>query len=615
MPAVIRAVPDPSLDLAWARVNFVSIISPQPKRSWQQPLPSRSGARDWRLEVFRFGLLFFASIIAVRLVVLQLFDHDVYAALAEGQHALFRQLYPERGRILVRDYKDGIVVPLAMNQTLAFVYAEPRLVQDPKATAETVGKELGFAEEKITDLRKRLDQPKDPYEPIEHRVSAEIGDRLRALALPGIRVLDERARLYPEPSLGGQVLGFLGFSADGTQMGKYGIEGHLDELLAGTTGTLRSEKDISGRLIAVGDSSVEPALNGADVLLTIDRAIQYAACSSLNKAITKHRADSGSVVILDPDTGAILAMCGAPDFDPNDYRSVTDVSTFNNQAIFATYEPGSIFKPVTVAAGIDVGAITPNTSFEDKGEVKVDDRTIKNSDPTPRGWQTMTQALDESLNTGMVFAMRAMGKSTFTEYVKRFGFGEKTGITLDTEQGGDIRPLERKGEIFAATTSFGQGMTSTVLQMAAAFVPIANGGVLKKPYIVDEIRYADGRVEKTTPTDVRRVIETKTSRLVGAMLVSVVENGHGKQAAVPGYYIAGKTGTAQVPKSTGGYDLTKTIGSFAGFGPAEKPRFVMVVRIDNPKDIQWAESTAAPLFGEIASFLVKYLEIPPTRPL
>lgn len=589
-------------------------VHAQPRREWQRPLPSRTG-RDWRLETFRLGLLFFASVIAVRLLVLQVFDHDAYAALAEGQHAMFRQLYPERGRILVRDYKDGAVVPLAMNQTLAFVYAEPRLVKDPKAAAAAVGKELGFDQEKTEELRKKLDQPKDPYEPIEHRVAAETGDRIRALALPGIRVSDERARLYPEPSLGGQLIGFLGFASDGSQKGKYGIEGNLDEVLAGTTGTLRSEKDISGRLIAVGDRSVEPAVNGADVLLTIDRAIQYAACTSLQKAVTKHRADGGSVVILNPDTGAVLAMCGTPDFDPNDYRSVGDVSTFNNPAIFATYEPGSIFKPVTVAAGIDVGAIGPNTTFEDKGEVKVDDRVIKNSDPTPRGIQTMTQALDESLNTGMVFAMRTMGRSTFVDYVKRFGFGEKTGITLDTEQGGDIRPLERKGEIFAATTSFGQGMTSTVLQMAAAYLPLANGGILKKPYIVDEIRYPDGRVEKTAPTDIRRVIETKTSRLVGAMLVSVVENGHGKQAKVPGYYIAGKTGTAQVPKPTGGYDADKTIGSFAGFGPVEKPRFVMVVRIDNPKDVKWAESTAAPLFGEIAAFLVKYFEIPPTRPL
>lgn len=589
-------------------------VTSQPKREWQRPLSHKSG-RDWRLEVFRLGVLFFASIIAVRLSVLQVFDHDAYAALAEGQHSLFRQLYPERGRILVRDFKDGAVVPLAMNQTLGFVYAEPRLVKDPFATAKEVGALLGYDAEKTEALRQKLDQPKDPYEPIERRVPAEAADKIRALALTGIRVSDEQARLYPEPSLGGHVVGFVGSAADGALTGKYGIEGNLDEILAGSSGTLRSEKDISGRLIAVGNRAVDPAVNGADVLLTIDRAIQYTACAALDRAVAKHQADGGSVVILNPDTGAILAMCGNPDFDPNHYRSVEDVSVFNNPAIFATYEPGSIFKPVTIAAGIDVGAIGPNTGFEDKGEVKVDDRTIRNSDLKVRGWQTMTQALDESLNTGMVFAMRAMGKSVFTDYVKRFGFGEKTGVTLDTEQGGDIRPLDRKGEIFAATTSFGQGMTATPLQMAAAFVPLANGGMLKKPYIVEEIRSADGRVDKTVPTDIRRVIESKTARLVGAMLVSVVENGHGKQAAVPGYYIAGKTGTAQVPKPTGGYDLEKTIGSFAGFGPVEQPRFVMVVRIDNPKGIKWAESTAAPLFGEIAAFLVKYLEIPPTRPL
>ncbi len=586
----------------------------QPRREWQRPLSAKSG-RDWRLETFRLILLFFSAIIAVRLSILQVLDHDVYAALAEGQHSLFKQLYPDRGRILVRDSKDGTEVPLAMNQTLGFVYAEPRLVKDPYATAKSLAALLGYDAEKTEALRQKLDQPKDPYEPVERRVGAETVDKIRALALPGIRVSDEQARLYPEPSLGGHVVGFVGSSADGAMTGKYGIEGNLDAVLAGTPGTLRSEKDISGRLIAVGERSVDPAVNGADILLTIDRAIQYKACDALERAVARHRADGGSVVILNPDTGAVMAMCGAPDFDPNAYRAVKDISVFNNPAVFATYEPGSIFKPVTVSAGIDVGAIGPNTSFEDKGEVKVDDRTIRNSDLKAHGWQTMTQALDKSLNTGMVFAMRAMGRSVFADYVKRFGFGEKTGITLDTEQAGDIRPLERKGEIFSATISFGQGMTATPLQMAAAFVPIANGGVLKKPYIVEEIRHADGRVEKTAPTDLRRVIESKTSRLVGAMMVSVVENGHGHAAAVPGYYIAGKTGTAQVPKPTGGYDPDKTIGSFAGFGPVEQPKFVMVTRIDNPKDVKWAESTAAPLFGEIAAFLVQYLEIPPTRPL
>jgi len=567
------------------------------------------------LEILRLAFLLFAALIAVRLAVLQIADHATYAALAEGQHGLFRQLYPERGRVLLRDMKDGSVVPLALNQTLSFVYAEPRRVQEPEAAAAALAELLGYDETRHADLLRRLSLPDDPYEPIERHVSSETAERIAALNFAGIRLTDERARLYPDPSLGGHLSGFLGYAADGSLAGKYGVEGYFEKTLAGTPGSLTSQRDVSGRLIAVGERSVNPAVDGADVLLTVDRTIQFFACDALRRAVERHRADGGSVIILEPDTGRVLAMCGAPDFDPNAYRQVSDIAVFNNPVIFNAYEPGSIFKPVTMAAGIDAGAITPNTTYEDFGEVRVDDWTIRNSSPGARGRQTMIQALEESLNTGMVFAMRAMGKDTFADYVKRFGFGEKTGIELETESAGDIRPLDRRGEIFAATTSYGQGMTATPLQMAAAYVALANGGVLKRPYIVEEIRRSDGTVEKTRPMDVRRVIETKTANLVGAMLVSVIEHGHGGQAGVPGYYIAGKTGTAQVPQASGGYDPNKTIGSFAGFGPVEQPRFVMVTRIDHPKDVKWAESTAAPLFGEIAAFLVQYLEIPPTRPI
>jgi len=209
-----------------------------------------------------------------------------------------------------------------------------------------------------------------------------------------------------------------------------------------------------------------------------------------------------------------------------------------------------------------------------------------------------------------------MGQETFDQYVKDFGFGQLTGIELDTEMPGDISSLDKKTEIFSATASFGQGITTTPLQIAAAYAAIANGGILQKPYIVDEIRYDNGTTEIKNTSQVRRVIDEKTSRLLGAMLVSVIEHGHGARAAVPGYYIAGKTGTAQVAKEDGvGYDPDATIGSFAGFGPVEDPKFAMVVRIDRPQGVQWAESTAAPLFGDIAKFLLQYFEVAPTRSL
>jgi cell division protein FtsI/penicillin-binding protein 2 len=289
---------------------------------------------------------------------------------------------------------------------------------------------------------------------------------------------------------------------------------------------------------------------------------------------------------------------------------------FNNPVLFEAYEPGSIFKPLTVAAAIDAGAITPNTTYTDLGTEMVDgwDKPIGNAEGKVYGEVDMTQVLEDSINTGMIFIMRSMGMETFVDYVKAFGFGEYTGIELDTEVPGTIASLDIGAEVYAATASFGQGITVTPLQIAMAYAAIANGGILKAPQIVDEIHHDDGTIEVRNTRDIAQVMDEKTARTVGAMLVSVIEHGHGGRAGVDGYYIGGKTGTAQVARTDGiGYAEDNTIGSFAGFGPVEDPRFAMVVRIDNPKDVVWAEATAAPLFGEIAEFLLQYFEVPPVR--
>lgn len=561
-------------------------------------------------------MLFFASVIGVKLFILQIVDHDFYQALASGQHEILRELIPERGNVLIHDYKDESLVPFATNQRLVFIYSDPRRVENPEDTAEKLGEVLGYDEEKIFALTKRLDQPEDPYEPIERQVPDDTLEEVLALDLTGIFYTRELSRLYPEKNMGGHVIGFVGSDTDGKKAGRYGVEGYFDSLLSGTPGILRSERDLAGRLIAVAERSLEPAVDGADVVLTIDKTIQFKACTSLAVSIEKHGADGGSIVILDPKTGKIFAMCAVPDFDPNNYSKVGNINQFNNPVIFDSYEPGSIFKPITMAAAVDVGAVTPATRFTDVGSVQVEGwpKPIGNAEGKVYGDVDMTQALEDSINTGMIFSMRQMGKEKFVEYVKRFGFGVKTGIELETEAAGNISSLDRPAEIFAATATFGQGITVTPLQIAMAYSAIANGGMLKKPMIVDEIRYSDGAVEKREPQDVAQVIDEKTSRMLGAMLVSVIEHGHGRRAGVQGYYIAGKTGTAQVAKTDGiGYSEDYTIGSFAGFGPVEDPKFTMVVRIDNPSDVVWAESTAAPLFGEMAQFLLQYFGIPPVR--
>ncbi len=582
------------------------------RKNWQK----HSGAkREWRVEAFLFGMLAFATVIVLKLFVIQVLDHEAYSALANGQHELFQKLYPERGKVFVHDDKDGNLVPVITNQQLAFIYADPRYVKDATATAKSIGGLLHMTDEQIQTLEERFSRTTDPYEPIQHGISKNIVDQIDAMKLPGILSVLEPSRLYPEEMMSGQVLGFLGSSKDGKPTGKYGIEGYFNKELSGTEGFLKSDHDIAGRMIAVGDHVFQPAKNGSDIVLTLDRTIQFKACSTLQATVLKHGSDGGSIIIVDPNTGRILAMCGAPDYDPNHFNQVKNINDFNNPSIFGSYEPGSVFKAITMASAVDVGAVTPSTTFEDTGMAMVDGwpKPIRNAEDKKYGVVDMTTVLEDSINTGMIFSMRKMGSDIFSNYVKKFGFGKITGVELETESPGNISSLDKKSEIYRATASFGQGISVTPLQVVMAYAAMANGGVLKKPYIVDEIRHPDGTVEKRSPQDVAQVISPKTSRTIGAMLVSVVEHGHGKRAGVPGYYIGGKTGTAQVASANGGYSEDNTIGSFAGFGPVEDPKFAMIVRIDHPRDVQWAESTAAPFFGEMAQFLLQYFEVPPIR--
>ncbi len=550
------------------------------------------------------------AVIVLRLFSLQVLQYGFYRALAEGQHSLYEQLFPTRGKIYMTERGSDALFPLATNEPLTLVYANPSHVAgDP----ETISRELSpILDVDAGMIYERITKVNDLYEPLKHGVRKSTVDAVRALNIAGIEFSNEQVRMYPEGRYGSHLSGFLGYDGDGRK-GQYGIEGAYDDELKGAQGHLKAEKDAAGRWIAVGGLSLVPAVNGDDVVLTIDRAIEHEACKRLDEAIQKHGADGGSVIVMDPKTGAVLAMCGDPDFDPNEYGTVEDPKTYSNPAIYHQYEPGSVMKAMTMASAIDQGAVSPATTYTDTGEVTIGKYTIKNSDGKAHGVQTMTQVLEESLNTGAIFAMRQIGPKAFSAYLEKFGFGEKTGIGLPGESPGDLSTLRPGKEIFAATASYGQGITVTPMQLAAAFGVLANRGVLIQPYVVKEIRHADGTVTKTQPVEVRRVVSAETATTVGAMLVNVVKNGHGKRAGVPGYYIAGKTGTAQVPRTDGpGYQDGVTIGTFAGFGPVEDPAFVMVVRIDRPRDVQFAESSAAPLFGDLASFILHYLDVPPT---
>ncbi len=575
----------------------------------REPRSAPSGKRLMWLVAF---FVLCGLTIVGRFFQLQVLDYRTYKVLASDQHEVQASLVPRRGTIYVRDRLDNKLYPVAKDRDAWQIYAVPREMKDPPATAKEVSELLALPVEEIT--RKFASST---YVVLVKDAPLESIEKVRAKRMEGIGAVKGLARLYPEQGIGGQVMGFVSSPDEKNQrVGKYGIEGYFQEELAGAFGSLLEEKDAGGRRLPVGTMQLNEARDGSDIVLTIDRTIQYKACERMKAAVLEYQAESASVVIMEPNTGAILAMCAFPDFDPANYGKISDVGVLNNPMTYYQFEPGSIFKPFTLAAGLDTGKINPQTTYVDPGEEKIDDHTIRNSDKLAHGVQTMTQVLAKSLNTGTIFVERLLGKNAFRDYVQRFGFGEKTGIELNSETSGDTTPLTKKGDIFVATASFGQGISVTPVQIVAGYAALGNGGKYVKPHVVESILHPDGTKEENKMQSPRQVITPRSSRLITAMMIDVVENGHGSRAGVPGYYVAGKTGTAQIPAPNGkGYLEGVTIGTFAGYAPADNPKFVMLVKVDKPKTVTYGEASAAPVFSDMAKFLLTYLQVPPERPV
>lgn len=564
---------------------------------------------SWRIwSVFGFLVVCFLFVLA-RLYSLQVSAYDTYNTLATNQHTVFKELIAKRGEIFLRDAQGQY--PLAVNRTYPMVYTAPREVKDREQAINFLVEVTGISREEV---ERHFENMQDPFEVVAKRVSDEIGTRVKEAKMPGVYVSDEVARFYPSGKLASQIVGFVGADEKGVS-GKYGIEASWNELLTGKNGSIEQGSDPIGRWIPSVEKSFMPASDGADLFLTIDQSVQYAVERILEQRIEKHRADGGSIVVMDPKTGNILGLANFPNFDPNAYGKTEDISSFMNNAVSLPYESGSVFKPFTMAIGLDTGKVTPSTTYTDTGEVQISGYSIKNSDEKAHGLQTMKGVLENSLNTGTIFVQRLVGNKDFLLYLKSFGFGDKTGITLPGEAKGTLRNLDdTRRDINFYTASFGQGITVTPIQLATAYSALANGGTLMRPHIVEKIHYADGRVEEIQPEPVRKVIQESTSRSIRDMLLAVVVNGHGKRAAVPGYLVGGKTGTAQVAKSDSkGYHDNYEIGSFVGMAPLEDPRFVVVVKLVDPKDVEWAESSAAPAFQEVMSFLLEYYKVEPTQ--
>ncbi len=588
---------------------------------------------NFRINTLQWVIFLLILIIIIRLFYLQILQNDKYKALASQQHKMVTVLEPERGEIFaLTDKKETTqLYPLAVNKISYEVYADPSKVTRPQNLADIL---VEILEVDKTEVLGKLEKTADQYEVIKKNVDQTAIDALTVKldellkdtnkdklkkdrqTSTGVAWNKEILRFYPDKEVGAHILGFLGYAEDGvSRVGKYGLEGFWQKDLAGLGTQVVGERDMSGRALPFSELAALVE-NGADLVLTIDRTVQYQACKALEKSVVKHGAKSGSVIVMETSTGAIRAMCGYPSFDPNNYSQVEDANVYNNLAVYDSYEPGSVMKAISMAIAVDTGHVTADTIYEDKGEIKfAGGFTVRNSDLKAHGVIDMTQVLVESLNTGVIFATKDIKNKIYEDYMKQFGFGEAFGLEISQESKGDISALSKKGDIYKATSSYGQGITVTPLQLLNAVNVLANGGNLMKPYLVSELKKNNGQVEKFEATILNQVISPGTASTLSAMLTQVVEQGHSKQAAVPGYYIAGKTGTAQVanPETGRYYDASKVIHSFVGFAPVESPKFTMLTKLDFPTSAPYAESTAAPLFGEIAKFLLEYYQIPPTR--
>ena len=547
-------------------------------------------------------------LLVCRVAFLQIIAHDRYSDAAEGQRLLEKALPSDRGEVFLDDTPEPY--PLAVNRQYFLAYAAPRDVADEYRTSNEVAGVLGLSREVVEEKIAKRD---DPFEILKHRLSDEEAEKIRQLNLPGIRLLPETFRYYPGNSLASQTIGFMGMRGNDYR-GQYGVESSFEESLRGSDGIVSTERDAAGGWIPFASREMVEPLHGHDIVLSIRRVIQYEAEKILREAVENFHADGGSLLVMDPKTGKLLAMASLPNFNPNEYPSVEDPSVFLNPAVSLPYEPGSVLKPITMAIGIDDGKVNANTEYVDTGLVKEAGYDIRNAEDKVYGRATMTKVLEDSINTGVIFVERQVGNERFREYLRRFGFGEKTGIELPAEVSGNLRHLKntrRSIEFF--TASFGQGISVTPLQLLNSYATIANGGVLLKPEITERIIAPDGTVIEAQPETVRRVVSEATANEVGKMLRSVVVNGHGKRADVPAYLVVGKTGTAQVAKPGGGYEEDTSIGSFAGYAPLNDPKFAVLVKIDHPRDVEWAESSAAPTFGKMMKFLLEYARIPPTE--
>lgn len=569
-----------------------------------------------QLDRVRLVTVFFVLLGAAfigRLAYLQLYLGTTYAKQAEKQYVAPNATTFDRGTIYFQD-KLGLLTPAATLQQGFTIAIKPSAITDPQQTFTLLSQFMTLDKKDFLEKAAKKD---DPYEEIAKNVTPEVTAKIQDKKIIGVSVNGTAARFYPSNNIASQVIGFVG--NDGKELkGQYGVERSYDTVLA--RGGEGPQVNFFAEVFSdLGDTFVSKVTSkDADVVLTIDPKVELVVHDALKELRAKWHSVTAGAIVMDPETGRIIAMESSPDFDPNNFKDVENEHYFSNQNVESVFELGSIFKALTMASGIDAGVVTAHTHYTDKGYVELNGRTIKNFDGKGRGYVDMQSVLDNSLNTGATFVMQQLGMQRFADYFFKLGLGEKTGIDLPGEVKGLVSGLKSKEEVNYATASFGQGIANTPIETIRALAALGNGGYLVTPYVVEGVRYPDGSIEQAPHASSTRVFKQSTSEEITRMLVHVVD-----VALLGGihksndYSVAAKTGTAQMPKKGGGYEEDKYLHSFFGYFPAYNPKFIILLYHTNPTgpDSEYASHTMTDTFYEIEKFLLSYYEVPPDRNL
>ena len=540
------------------------------------------------------------SILLIRIFYIQLARAHNFAALAKKQHTAITELQPKRGSIYDRNMQ-----PLAISLNLDSVFANAREVKNKKGAARALSSALGLSE---SFLLERLNRDKG-FIWLKRKISPAESKRVKDIKIKGIELVKEPKRVYPNASLASQVIGYAGTDNKGLE----GLELLYDRYLKGAPGYRATFRDARRREIASFEYDYFPSVDGFDLVLTIDEIIQYIAEREIDRAMKDYHPIGASIIVMDPKTGDILALSSRPTFSLNAFEKVTP-DRKRDRAVTDVFEPGSIFKIVTASAALEAKKVRLNDKFFcENGQWKHAGGKILH-DHKPHGWLTFRQVIEKSSNIGTVKVAQKLGASGLYSSIKQFGFGDLTDIDLPGEVTGFIRPPSKWSGTSIYAIPMGQEVTVTPIQMACAMSVIANGGELVKPRVVQTIQDKHGEVIKSfEPETVRRVLSESTAATMRDILSGVVSDGTGQRASVEGYKVAGKTGTSQKIEPNGTYSHSKFIGSFVGFAPAEDPRIVVVVILDQPHPLYYGGVVAAPVFSKVARDALRYLDIKPER--